>query len=211
MDLRVVRIYNSVPVQSVRVIEGVSPATIDIRGSGFLYAEEVFVNDIYCPSFAVIDDNRILAELPDIGMYEITSVVVWVTVLNRTGRNKLVPGLGMSAATTSGMELLIQRFVKFLLSTPGTDAWGSEGGGLQVALRSPTDKKGSSVTTSAAIAIATAREYLSGLDVPSDEKLDDLQILNMSWNPENLGLYVDVSLTNVAGQKMQTTLGFGDG
>ena len=90
MDLRVVRIYNSVPVQTVQVVEGVSPTTLDIRGSGFIYAEEVFVNDIHCPSFATIDDNRILAELPDVGIYEISSVVVWVSLLNKIGRNHQV-------------------------------------------------------------------------------------------------------------------------
>jgi hypothetical protein len=211
MDLRVVRIFNSVPVQSVTVLAGVSPTTADIRGSGFTYAEEVYINDIRCPSFAILDDSRILAEVPDLGLYEITNVAVWVYLLNKTGRNKLVPGLGASAATVTGMELLIQRFVKYLLSTPLTDAWGSEGGGLQAALRSPTDKQGSSITTSAAIAIATARDYLGSLDVPADQKLDTLEILNMQWNPDELGLYIDVVLTNVAGQTMQTTLGFGDG
>jgi hypothetical protein len=188
-----------------------SPRTADIRGSNLSYAEEVYVNDIRCPTFAILDDTRILAELPELTDSTIRSVAVWAYILNRLGRNKIVPGLGASAATVTGMELLVQRFVKCLLSSPGTDAWGSSGGGLQKLLSSPTDKKGDAITTSAAVAISTVRDYLIGLDVPDEQRLASLEILNMTWNPDELGLYIDILLTNVAGQTTQTTLGFGDG
>ena len=95
--------------------------------------------------------------------------------------------------------------------TPGTDAWGSAGGGLKGLLASPTDKAGNSITTAATLAISVARDYLASLDVPDEEKLLQLDILEMRWNPDELGLYIDVVLTNVAGQTTQTTLGFGDG
>lgn len=211
MDLRVVRIFNSVPVRNVAILEGMTPRTVDIRGSSLSYAEEVYVNDIRCPTFAILDDTRILAELPDLAETSISKVAVWAYLLNRTGRNKIVPGLGASVATATGMELLVQRFVKCLLSSPESDAWGAAGGGLQAMLTSPTDRQGSNIVTAASIAITTTRDYLSGLDVPDDQRLASLEILNMKWDPDELGLYIDVSLTNVAGQTTQTTLGFGDG
>jgi hypothetical protein len=211
MDLRVIKILNAAPVRNISAIEGMSPPVMDITGSGFLYADSVVVNGLPSQSFSVISDNRIIAEIPDIGTSQVSTVEVWLSLLNRTGRNKILPGLGVSTKTSTGIELLIQRFIKCLLTTPGTDAWGGAGGGLKGLLASPTDKAGNSITTAATLAISVARDYLASLDVPDEEKLLQLDILEMRWNPDELGLYIDVVLTNVAGQTTQTTLGFGDG
>jgi hypothetical protein len=211
MDLRVIKILNAAPVRNISVIEGLSPAALDITGTGFTFADSVAINGLTSPQFSVLSDNRIIAELPEIGTEQVSTVEVWLSLLDRIGRNKIIPGLGQSIKTSTGMELLIQRFVKCLLSTPGTDAWGGAGGGLRGLLAAPTDLAGNSITTSATLAISVARDYLLGLDVPSDEKLAQLDILGMRWNPDELGLYIDVSLTNVAGQTTETTLGFGDG
>lgn len=211
MDLKVIKILNIIPVTEVAILSNMSPPTIDIKGNNLRQVEAVHINHIPCENFICISDTRLLAEIPDLEDDQIETVEVWASELNTTDVNKLIPGFGEYVTTTSGLKGLIQRFIKLLLASPGSDAWGSVGGGVLKAFRESVDKEGVEITTAVVLGVSRVRDIMFALknDSPEDT-LSTLELLDISWNPTTLSLAIRLKLTNVAGDTTTTALGFGN-
>jgi hypothetical protein len=211
MDLRVIKILNIVPVAEVAVLPNMVPATADIKGNNLRRVEAVHINHIPCSNFICVSDTRILAEIPELEDDQIETVELWASELNSTEVNKLIPGFGEYVTTTSGLKGLIQRFIKLLLSSPDSDAWGSVGGGVLQAFRESVDKEGVEITTAVVLGVSRVRDIMfSYTNAAPEDTLSTLELLDISWNPTTLSLAIQIKLTNAVGDTTTTALGFGN-
>lgn len=130
----------SVKVDQVSLIDS---DTIRIVGSDFTYALEVRVNNVICKEFSVASDSIIVAKIPSevkSSNKPIDSVIVYIDVPFNTLNDDME--FAFTNELRSSHARSVQRVIKLLLTTPGTDKFTFCGGGLlssltQVSLNQP--------------------------------------------------------------------------
>ena len=132
-QLEVIRFQDLLVVQSIpRFVPGLSPATIEIKGTDLSSALRVLINSIDVPEFIVVDKQTIYAQLPP----DTESVRTIEVVSSRFTKNVLTSKIsyevGNKTQKVSGILKLVQLFTKWVLQSPGSDIFDmSRGGGLQ--------------------------------------------------------------------------------
>lgn len=116
---------------------------------------------------------------------------------------------------TSGMALLVQKVVIFLLKTPGRDYFEPELGGGFIQLTKPRMWEGNRDMIPANIteAIAAVEQQLLsrqlGIDRPAEEKLKSLGLSkenSIIFFEDTRGFMINLDLENMAGQKAEVAL-----
>lgn len=131
--LQVVRLRDVVRVTDVSgLAQGVEPLTITIRGDDFRNAEEVLINDVASPSFIVVNNTTILAELPT-SVSSVQNISVRSSEFTFTAEaSKIDFKMGDKTRSVDGILRLTQLYTLWLLKSPGTDIFSPDtGGGLQ--------------------------------------------------------------------------------
>ena len=210
-DLQVLFRIDFLPVSSVDLLTISSVRHFDIRGEGYLLAQQVMLNgDIV--NFRILSDRRILAAVPE-GMLALDTVEVTTTNSSSSTTFELDVTLTDKARQISGVERVIQKLTKVLLTTPFSDARAPNlGGGLQAILTRATSIDESSVAGDLAIVLERTVQQIQtqerDLAIPDSEKLGSARILDVSYKAGE-GLVASYEVTNLLGETSVTGISNG--
>lgn len=209
IDLRVIEIRDVLAVRQIESAHGVTPVSVILTGPGLKDAFEVYINEVKSPTFVEINNTQILAQVPErIVNAAIRSVVVISSKLTSTTKSKITFRISDQPSAVSGLEFLIQRFLKILLQTPGSDAFARRIGGglLRVAgkLSSSPMAAASSVAADVQLAVNKTKRQLLMIQsgepqLAIQEKLSSAQLLEARFAPQEQSLVVIMSLKNQNG------------
>ena len=212
MDIRVLRMKGVLPVSGFFMLTRVPPV-VAITGNGFGDVKEVFVNGVEMKSFHVQDDRLILVGLPSHMTRPATSVRVTTDKLPAVQvspdhtvvpvRSRLSFSLGTRLEGSSGIDRLVQLFVKVLTTTPGRDIRNPDlGGGVQTFVGAPVSSDRKEITRSLAVAVGRTTDQVvdmqakSKVPIPSSERLLSAVLLGSSFSVETTVLSAVISLSS---------------
>ncbi len=214
IDFQVVRLQDVLPITSISRLPGVTPRSVEVLGSDFVNVESVFLNDSMSPSIVVMNENRILAQVPDDQRNEtIRSAYVLSTRISFTSRSIVDLSVGTRPQTVSGILMLVQNFVRILLRRPGTNIFNPNlGGGLFESIgknigANSRDRVGSDI----AVAVARTRQAFIAAQtpdrrIPPEERLLTADIIGLSIVPEQGTIYASISVKSQAGSSAAATI-----
>jgi hypothetical protein len=212
-DLQVLEIRDILNVTNVLPAHGITPRTVRIFGSDFNSAHEILINDAKSPSVIIISSRELLAQVPpSIGGAAVRSVAVISHRLTNTRSSKLTYKLGDTTRTISGMERLIQQFIKMLLSTPGRDIFAKKiGGGLLRTVARQTARGGGSMVADLHMGVDRTRRQIMTLQandktVALTERLLYARVVEARFIQQELALVGKIAMGNQANQQSVTAL-----
>jgi hypothetical protein len=209
--IRLIRLLEVLPVTAARNADGVYPRSVVITSNGELKAvDQVLFNGMASPSFAVFSANQLIAQVPDVlDEAIITDVMVLSSVASMTQRSLIEFGVGTRIARQSGVQRLIQNFVRLLLRSTGSNIFhktlgGSLGGSVGHNVTSR-------VAADVAIAIASVRQQIIAAqtphsNIPAAERLLSAEIAGLTEDPANASIYCTVVVTTHDRQRSAATL-----
>lgn len=207
LDMQVVHFYDSLRVVSAVPVRDFFPPSFDIRGSSFSSATKVLMNGYEAPDFVVINDKKIVAQIP---RQVYTDIVRDISVLSNffTGTRASLVKFEVNAnmRKSSGILYMMQMFVKILLTTRGTDIWNrSLGGSIRDYIGATINPSNTgSLVSGAMMAVANAETQLKRLQIKtpsltSNERLSSAEVMNVVYNGEKSALEIMVRLNAVSG------------
>lgn len=219
IDIRVIDIQDVLQIVSVNYLQlsnASLPLSLDIIGLDFSRATQVEINDQPSPSYMVISPTRIIAQIPTNQVRsQITKVLVLATTPTPGTSSALLFTLGNTFKSVTGIERLIQLFVKILMQTPGTDRFRpSIGGGLRRIIGTNVDAGSTSALDSSVIgAVTTTRNQIIQLQnqnqrISADERLQTASVTSAGFSPQQTSYALGVSLAAVSGRQAVANLTF---
>lgn len=214
VDFQVVFPQEVVPLNSVRILPGVSPRSLDIIGQDFRSIDGVLVNDIPSPDIVVISQKRLWAQVPTQLVNDtLTSVTVISNKLTVTNKSLIKFRIGKTTSKVSGILRLVQLFLKILFTTPGTDIFSPRVGGnalKDIGLTFGKDQ-GGNITANFVIAVANTQRQIQAIQardptIPRDERLLQALVTKAGYNEAEAALVVSVELTSHAGRSATANL-----
>lgn len=202
MDIGFTQYIDSLGYSSIRLVSS-SPRIIEIRGEDFRKVSKVLVNNIECPSIDVVSDKVILAEMP-LEVPAINKISILSSGPTAT-KDATTVAIGMfdRVQKATGMAALIQRVIKILFTTPGTNiADPSQGVGLQGYFGSNKADLGSA--TALISSLVESVEFYIKSDInynklPKSEQLSSIEVNSIVWDRENQTLSIDLKITAADG------------
>lgn len=213
VDLQFIEIRDILGVIRAEVAYGIEPASILIYGNDFRSAYEVYVNDAKCPEFLIDSNKKILAQLPESQAGQpLRTVAVISSKLTRTDRSKIVFRIGDNPCTVTGIERLIQTFLKLVLQGP--DIFMPNIGGRLLASvgKQLSSVNGASLVTDFQLAVNRARTQLLALQARDsglnyEERLLFARVIEAKFVPSELALLGKLHIGNQAGSSSVVGLG----
>lgn len=208
VDFQVCFPQEVIPLTAVRTVDGLSVRTVDVRGADLRGADEVLINGVPAPEFALLSDTRLLAQVPDSALLEpITSVMVTSSRLVLTPRSRIRFRLGNTTSKVRGILRLVQVFLKILLTTQGSDIFSRKIGGSALrnlgATFSPSEN--GRVVSDMVLSVASAQRQIVAIQardpsLPADERLLAAKVTNAAYNKNEAALVVTIELTSQTGR-----------
>lgn len=206
MDLNILRKRSKLSIDSFKLINSFSETVVDIRGiSDFNKATEVLVNGEEVSSFITLSDSRILAT-PSLVVESIESVEVLADAYLENQTKFVQVSLGSRAVPVEGIDKVIQKVIKVLLTTPGTDSRNLElGGGLNSYIGQPLNpiEVPSDIATSVRITEEQIISSEADANLPDRDKLSSIKILSISM-ADNTSLRLNLEIMNKIGDTGST-------
>jgi len=215
-DVKIIAIKDLLTITAAQVVPNLLPKTLDITGLEFLQATSVEINGLASPQFIILSDTRLLAQMPS-GQQSsiINSIAVFAEVPAPDRSSVFLFEVGRSFKGLSGIERLVQMFIKLALQTPGRDKFRPTLGGGLLALtgQNITNSGGTSLTSSAVSAIGRTRDQVISLQnqvprIPPDERLLSADVIGIGFDTNTTTLAIRVSITAQSGQQAVTNLTF---
>lgn len=200
MDFPLLAFQSVAKVSDLAIFSGGS--SVDIRGKDFSGASAILINGYKAPVFVVLNDTRILADMPpaQIGAPIQTVSVLRTSVLNSEDTVISFEALVPSPAVTSA-TYLVQRVLKKLLTTPGSDLFEPQSGGGLLSLLGAIPADSSGVYSLVALRVrAVVEDIIAGqtanIGTPPDERLSLVEVVEAAYSEQDSSL--DVRLRIVA-------------
>jgi hypothetical protein len=212
-DIQVVTIRDILTVYNVRPYPNFDPPTLIIRGKDFNSVYEVLINEVASPSVVVLDNQQLLAQIPDVDGDVIRSIVVLSRKLTKTDRSKLSFQFDDSPVLVGGLERLIQTFLKLLLQTPGTDIFAPKvGGGLLGAIGKQATYATSSIVSDVHIGVQRTSKQLLQIQarepaIALEERLLYARVIEAKFLVSQLAMLAKIQIGNQAGKASTVGLG----
>lgn len=128
-DVQVVKFLDQVATTGFSEVGGL-PRRLRVDGADFAQVEQVFLNGELSPFFEVKSSKRLLADIPLlVGDTVVTDVMVLSAGATLTTRSLLEMSIGSKVSSVSGIQKLLQTFMRLLLRTPGTNVFSPRTGG----------------------------------------------------------------------------------
>ncbi|MBU0630991.1 MAG: hypothetical protein KKC80_08820 [Candidatus Margulisbacteria bacterium] len=215
MTLRVVHLRRLLDLSSVREVPGVSPRTIEITGNRMDLTTRVEVNGVDMPDFAAVDPDRLIVTLPARMRSRVQSVAVLSNALDPGGSSKAYYDLGLRPVVTEGKYRVLQRFIKKLLTSPGSNVWNkSDGGGLRQLMVTNIDPRNASaisgevsskvMQSAKQLVLAQARDHT----VPMAERVLGATVNGVQFSLATQSLQLRVSLEFQDGKFLAADVGW---
>jgi len=208
MDLQFIQFQDALPITGVDEIPDLVPRSLEISGTDFRNAIEVLVNESTSPSFVVASSTKILAQIPDSEAgYTIRNVSVLSADFTATVQSRIRFRLGQDPKKATGLRVMMQMFLKILLTTAGTDAFATRigGSGLKNIGRNFDVGQSSTIVSDFAIAVRRTEQQIRALQsrqprLPDDEKLASAKLLNAKFDVNLTALIARVELIAQSGR-----------
>lgn len=203
--LRVTRLVDRATVRSIDA-HG-DPPVLHLEGVGFTHAVGVRLNGKIFGGFVLHDDTVLEITVPlELRSAPIQSVDVICGDLSPGGDVSLEWAVGPDVV--SGVHKLVQRWVKLLLTTPGTDSFHPDhGGGLRSVLGAVVDpdEPGPLVACILAAVTRTTDQTVASQNtrrLPPDERLRRVDVLDLSFDRKRLAFDLRLGFETASGKKM---------
>jgi hypothetical protein len=205
---KLISFLEQVPIRKVDLSN--DNRTVILYGQRFSYVTEVQVNGVDV-EYTIYSDNRIDVTIPnDMGLVRsiaATADTIQDGTLDSTARYEV------KNAVVSGATKTLQRYIKLLLTEPGSDAFHkTAGGGLLLLAGMTIDIENPSVLTGHIVTAARrAEEQLIASQInrrlSNDEKLSSIRILDVAFDKSQVSILVQVLMTMVSGVQAVTSFG----
>lgn len=213
VDFQVVFPQEAVNLNAVRVLPG-PPRIVDVQGEDFRAVDEVLLNRVASPDVVILSRTRLLAQVPDSQLdQEILTVNVLSRRLTVSPRSFLRFRVSKTPGKVSGILRLVQKFLKVLFTTPGSDIFNRTAGtGAMRSVGSTLNAgNGNDIVHNIVIAVDTAAKQIVSIQsrnasLPRDERLLSAKVLRASFNKEEGAIDVAVEITSQAGRSAVATL-----
>jgi hypothetical protein len=208
VDFQIVHPQEVIPLNSVTVQPG-PPRYVEVIGKDFRSVDEVMINQVASDDVAVMNKNRLLAAIPSaLSGQRVTSVKVLSRKLTLSERSLIRFRVGKSPGKVTGSLRLLQKFLKILFTTPGSDIFDPTlgGGALKAIGRTFGYNEGNEILNTLVIAVDTTARQLVALQardssIPLDERLLSAKIQKAEFNKRETTVDVVVELISQAGQR----------
>jgi hypothetical protein len=213
IDLQVVFPQEAVQLSQVQLIAG-PPRGLKITGEDFRSVDEVLLNGIASPSVVVLSKTSLIAQIPSqLGAGTIVTATVLSNRLTVTPRSLLRFRVGKTPGRASGLQKLVQLFLKVLFTTPGTDIFNPTlgGGALRNVGATYGPDQGNDLVNDLVIAIDTTSRQIIAVQgrnpsLPREERLLSAKVAHVAFNKAEGALDVRISLTSQAGHTASANL-----
>lgn len=208
-DFQVVSPVESIPLSEITLIQGMTPKTLDVRGSDFRAVDEVLINQIPSPDVVVLNKNRLLAQVPEsLQLDYINSVSVFSTRLTLTRRSLVKFVVADTPNKVRGITRLVQLFLKILMTTPGRDIFAPRVGGGLLNTIGKTWSMGATgnVVSNAIISVSQTTKQIMALQgrdprIPLDERLLSAKVVGADFIRAEAALLMQVEIVSQAGRR----------
>ena len=207
MDLSIARYTYNLPIRNIKAVS-VSPPIIAVSGPGVGQARSIFINDIFC-RFETESSTTVLIEVPlsvtKTGIEKISAVATGpVAATNEVNISFSFEEL---ATTVTGISALVQRFLKVLLTTKGTNNNSvDEGGGvLGMVGFADGEKLGEGMLVDAVSEVETYfKEDPKFVELDPSERLLSAEVLSSSWDKGTQAALISIHITNQLGETLES-------
>jgi hypothetical protein len=213
-QLEVVRFRDLLPVMAIPgFVKGLSPLTVELRGTDFSSAERVNINEVPVPEFMIVNKTTIYAQLPDSNS-PISSIEVLSSRFSRDVESAMLSfEIGGKTRKVDGVLKLVQLFTKWILQSPGSDLFNpTRGGGLQqIVGQVSTGKDLQPVFASITRAVNTTVTQIRSAQInvpqlPLNERLLSATLLDMKIYEEYMQARARVVLQSAGGAEAVAAL-----
>jgi hypothetical protein len=179
--------------------------SIDVQGRDFTGASAVLINGVRSPTFVIISDTRLLADVP---ATQLGVPIRSLSVLRRTpavGENSVI---SFEAAVPSSMAMtstyLVQKVLKHLLTTPGSDIFSQRTGGGLLNLIGPIPTDPGSIYPLVTLQVRTTVEEIvtqqaADIGTPPEERLSGVEVIEASYSERDTSLDVRLRIISSSG------------
>lgn len=179
--------------------------SIDIQGRDFSNAASVLINGYRSPTFVIVSDTRLLADVP---ATQIGVPIRSISVLRRTpgeGENTVI---SFEAAVPSSAIMrstyLVQKVLKHLLTTPGSDIFSPNTGGGLLSLLGPIPADPGSIYPLVSLQVKSTVEEIvtqqaADIGTPPEQRLSGVEVLEAAYSERDTSLDVRLRILSSSG------------
>lgn len=201
-DIQFILPQELVTLSSATIVPNVSPPILDVRGDDFRSVIEVTVNEIQSLNFMIVEKTRMFVQVPAAAAFtKLESIKVFSSTLTLSKRSVLKTQFPRSPGVVTGMQRLVQLYIKTLLQTPGSDIFEPEigGGALRTLSQSYPASRVGSVIADFSICIDQTNSQIIGMQAREpglalNEKLLTCKIESHTLDNKNMALYIGLFL-----------------
>jgi hypothetical protein len=175
--------------------------TIMVKGTDLLAVTEVYLNNYPIEVWVKMTNTLLIIEVPEF-LYNqsITSISLYGRVTDLSNASLSIE---LSDKSVEGMQKLVQRYVKYLLQTPGTNVFTPGGGGLNAMIGTNTTSEGKNINTRIIDAINSTNTLMfdeqANQLLPLSEKFLNASITSVTASEPD-EIILSIKLLNQAGE-----------
>ena len=182
--------------------------SMDIRGRDFTGLNAVIINGHRSPTFVVLSDTRLLADVPRSQLGgPIRTITVLKSDASTSSEGSVISFEAVGTATVvPSSTFLVQKVLKYLFTTPGSDIFSPTSGSGLLGLLGATETAAESLALLARIRV---REALSQIirdqalsSAPLEEKVQVIEVLSASFSRTDTSLDIRLAVISMAGQRV---------
>jgi hypothetical protein len=207
MDLSITKYSYNISINSIKVVS-TSPPIISISGNGLDRARSIFINELSC-RFELTSNTTALVEVPQsVTKTGITSITAEASgPVAASGEVSVSFSFQELATEVSGISALVQRFLKVLLTTKGTNYQSMDEGGGVLGMVGIADgeKLAEGMLVDAVVNVETYfKEDPKFIELDPSERLLSAEVLSSSWDRSSQTASVSIQITNHLGETLET-------
>lgn len=211
MDLRVIKLTDILTVHKYEYTSLLTPS-IAVVGPNLSKADRVVINGIESPSFVVLTNTKLIAEIPKSEINKQLSITVYSYDAGNTRRNAQVfLGMDSKVGKTSGQSYIVQKFLKLLLSKDGSNAFNPDEGCTFYELEGSTSPKDELIISALVDnAVRSVESFIlenQGSITDPASRLMSATVSSVEWVKDTQTINVSINLVNEAGESININTG----
>lgn len=195
-------VFNQIiPIQKLGLVDSY---TLRIEAKSASLVKRVVVNGVDATNIVIASNTTVYAAIPD---SQINSVLSTITLIGESNEAAIISFNVKSTTQMNDSLYVLQRFMRLLLMTKGSNAFSPESG---ASLQASIGEDISRIQTNAVLAIKDAEQQL--LDMQSvtlspSKTLSVVEILNISYSINTLTVSIELMLVMEDGSTVTTNFG----
>ena len=206
-DIQFVYPQQAIKVTSVTLLSNLVVPTLAVEGDDFSAVDEVLLNEIASPAFIVKSKTLLFAALPKEVRGERHISVTVVSYRTVYSPQSIVSfQLGKGNRKASGINRLLQLFLKTLLTTPGIDIFTPSvgGGGLRNIGQTFSKSNSGGLVGDFIISVDSTARQITAMQarqrgLSKTERLLNARVTTARFDASQTALVVSIELTSQAG------------